>query len=71
MNTEPSRDEVLKRVTEKAHQILLQSGNCRTTVKTVPKSVIEKCTTQAGSYSPLGRWPNGDQGGTHGHRDVA
>ena len=40
-------------------------------MKTVPKNVIEKCTTQAGSYSPLGGWPNGDQGGTHGHRDVA
>ena len=31
MNTEPSRDEVLKKVTEKAHQILLQSGNCAQT----------------------------------------
>ena len=27
---------------------------CNTTVETVPKSVIEKCTTQIGSYSPLG-----------------
>src|SRR4030067_1736380 len=44
---------------------------CKASVKTVPKSVIEKCTTQTGSYSPLGGWPNGDQGGTHGHRDVA
>jgi hypothetical protein len=42
--------------------------HCRTTVKTVPKSVIEKCTTLAGSYSPSGGWPNGDQGGTHGQR---
>jgi C_GCAxxG_C_C family probable redox protein len=31
MNTKPSRDEVLKKVTEKAHQILLQSGNCAQT----------------------------------------
>ncbi len=46
------------------------NSKCNTTVETVPKSVIEKCTTQAGSYSPLGGWPNGYQGGTHGHCDV-
>ena len=32
----------------------IHTRECRTTVKTVPKSVIEKCTTQAGSYSPMG-----------------
>ena len=32
----------------------VQDWGCKTTVKTVPESVIEKCTTQAGSYSPLG-----------------
>ena len=31
MNAEASREEVLKKVTERAHQILLQSGNCAQT----------------------------------------
>ena len=31
MNAEASREEVLKKVTERAHQVLLESGNCAQT----------------------------------------
>lgn|SRR5574341_1439126 len=41
MNTEASRDEVLKKVTEKAHRILLQSGNCAQTSFLVLKEQFE------------------------------
>lgn len=41
MNTEASRDEIPNKVVEKAHQILLQSGNCAQTSFLVLKEQFE------------------------------
>jgi hypothetical protein len=45
MYTEASKEEVLKKITDRASQILLQSGNCAQT------SFLVRIPTQSGHHS--------------------
>jgi len=61
MNAEASREEVLKKVTERARQILLQSGNCAQTSFLVLKEQFHLDNSEVRRAVPLSglSWPSG------------